>query len=477
MENSNIKNGVKHQTIAFLAVPFLPQGHLTAILNFTYLLTNYGFPVHVAAPGQHNRQAKLRLQVSDPNDFCGKIQFHDLQLPNFSSPPPNPNHDPSVQFPDHLQPLFDIIPKLRQPVFELVAELAQKYTKLIIIHDYFMAFVVQDAKTIPNVELYNFIAPSAFTTFFHYWETMPGNNPLVLGSQVIDPSIVPTNDGCFTPEFVEFLAKQEKLLGSESGFLINTSRVIEGTYVDLLESLSVKTYAVGPFHPIPEPEKDQLPNKERNICLQWLDKQKTESSVILVAFGSATTLHEKQIEELAIGLERSGQKFIWALRSADKGNEETEGGVTNLSALLPEGYEEMIKDKGIVVREWVPQLEILAHPSIGGFLSHCGWLSCLESMSMGVPIATWPIHSDHPKNATFVTEVLKIGVVVRDWAKRSEIVKSITIENAIRKLMDSEEGLEIRKNVQRVCVDVRRAMAEGGASRLEMDSFVARVTK
>lgn len=90
-------------------------------------------------------------------------------------------------------------------------------------------------------------------------------------------------------------------------------------------------------------------------------------------------------------------------RDADRGNFFA-GDVK--SAGLPEGYEERIKDVGLVVRDWAPQLEILAHPSTGGFMTHCGWNSCLESITMGVPIAAWLMHSDQPKNAYLVTEIL-----------------------------------------------------------------------
>ena len=72
--------------------------------------------------------------------------------------------------------------------------------------------------------------------------------------------------------------------------------------------------------------------------------------------------------------------------------------------------EERTKGKGMVVREWVPQVKILGHPSTGGFMSHCGWNSCVESISMGVPIAAWPMHADQPFNAVLITKVLKVGV-------------------------------------------------------------------
>lgn len=131
----------------------------------------------------------------------------------------------------------------------------------------------------------------------------------------------------------------------------------------------------------------------------------------------------------------------------------------------------------MVVRDWAPQPQILAHASTGGFMSHCGWNSCLESITMGVPIAAWPMHSDQPMNTALVTDILKISVVVREWKQRSEIVKASTIENVLKRLMASSEGDEIRKRAEELSATVRRAAQPGGASRLELDSFIAHITR
>ena len=112
-------------------------------------------------------------------------------------------------------------------------------------------------------------------------------------------------------------------------------------------------------------------------------------------------------------MEKSKQKFIWVVRDADKGDVFIEDGVR--TSELPKGFEERVKGTGLVVRDWAPQLEILSHSSTGGFMSHCGWNSCMESMTMGVPIVAWPMHSDQPRNRVLVTEVLRVGVVVKDW--------------------------------------------------------------
>ncbi|KAM3237666.1 hypothetical protein T459_12825 [Capsicum annuum] len=96
---------------------------------------------------------------------------------------------------------------------------------------------------------------------------------------------------------------------------------------------------------------------------------------------------------------------------------------------------------------------------------------------MGVPIAAWPMHADQPKNGFLVTEILKIGLTVREWENREEIVSASTIENVVRKLMASEEGDAIRKRAQELGEVVRHSTEKGGASQIELDSFIAHITR
>ena len=138
-------------------------------------------------------------------------------------------------------------------------------------------------------------------------------------------------------------------------------------------------------------------------------------------------MEDEQIRELAIGLEQSGDKFIWVLRDAGKANVFNEVEVRRPK--LPLGFDERVKGEGVgmVVREW---LEILGRdfgaPVEGRVHEPLGvelmlWNSCLESMSLGVPLAAWPT-GDQPMNAALVTKVLKAGIVAREWARREELV-------------------------------------------------------
>ncbi|XP_021724165.1 zeatin O-glucosyltransferase-like [Chenopodium quinoa] len=459
--------------IVVVMVPLPMQGHLNQLLHLSHLVTSFGIPVHFAGSATHNRQAKQRLHGWD-HDSLTKIHFHDFQLPPYTSHPAPSKPGHSIPYPTHLYPLFEAAAQhLREPVSQLVHQLSTMFRRVIVVHDIVMSSVVQDVISIPNAELYCLIPISAFTLFFNFWEKL-AEKPFQLDSTDI-PEYLPSNEGCTPPEIARFSTNQIKLLRPETGWIYNTSRPVEGKYVELFEKLSPnaerKHFVLGPFNPV---EFNSRSGEQRHQCLEWLDDQE-QNSVIYVSFGSSTSLSYEQIRELAIGLERSGQKFVWVIRNSDSVDVFAEG--EKRRPQLPEGYEERVKNRGIVVADWAPQLEILAHPSTGGFMSHCGWNSCIESISMGVPIAAWPMHSDQPRNTVLVTDVLKIGTPVRDWAHCDQLVMSSTIENAVSTLMATEEGQQMRKRATDLGHAVRGSLAKGGAAHSEMCSFIAHITR
>ncbi|GFP90957.1 zeatin o-xylosyltransferase [Phtheirospermum japonicum] len=110
-------------------------------------------------------------------------------------------------------------------------------------------------------------------------------------------------------------------------------------------------------------------------------------------------------------------------------------------------------------------------------MSHCGWNSCFESLITGVPMLAWPMHSDQPLNAVFMTDVLKTGLVVRKWADREKLVKASVIKDVIERLMGSEEGDKVRNRAAELSAAVGKATEEGGELSREMESFIAHISR
>ncbi|GLT26587.1 hypothetical protein SLA2020_016430 [Shorea laevis] len=452
--------------VIVVAVPFPAQSHLNQMLQLSCLLSScYNLPVHYVGSSIHIRQAKRRC--STPL-LLTRIQFRDLPIPPFPSPFPIRGAD--TYFPAHLQPSFDSSLNLREPFAALIDTLSSQAKKVVVIHDSLMAFAVQDAISFPNVELYVFNLQSAFTSFSILWER---TQEIPVPKHF--PENLPSMEGCLTNEVLNLVNINYEFMKLRSGDLLNTCRVIEGEYIDHLTQNELKTrWVVGPLsHHLGGRIEEQSNSCRENICLNWLDKQPPKS-VIYISFGTTSSFVKEQIKELAVGIEESKIRFIWVLRYADRGDVFAE---EDQSPELPEGFEERTEGEGMVVRGWVPQAEILKHPSTGGFLSHCGWASCLESISAGVPIAAWPMHSDQPRNAALVTQVLKVGLTVRDWSRREELIAASVIKEALRTLMASEEGEMMRKRAEELGRAVRQATEEGGISRKELESFISHITR
>ncbi|KAL9690230.1 hypothetical protein QQ045_010627 [Rhodiola kirilowii] len=149
---------------------------------------------------------------------------------------------------------------------------------------------------------------------------------------------------------------------------------------------------------------------ERTRILSWLDEQKNES-VVFLCFGRQGCFKAEQVKEMALGLELSGVKILWALKkqvTPGPGGSESD----DLNNILPEGFLMRIGAQGIICG-WAPQLEILAHPAVGGFVTHCGMQSILESSWFGVPTASWPLYAEQQMNALLLANDLKLSVEIK----------------------------------------------------------------
>ncbi|XP_006350268.1 zeatin O-glucosyltransferase-like [Solanum tuberosum] len=447
--------------VVIVMVPFLAQGHLNQLLQLSCLISSlYHLPVYYVGSVTLNRQARLRANALNPSDIA-KIHFHDIPIPEFSSPPPVLR-----KFPLHHKPLWDASLLQRDPIASFLRDISSKSRRVIVVHDLLMSYSVQDVSSLPNVESIIFNCISAFNSYCSSF--LFSGMSVQLGEELLKK--LPPLEGTLPDEFNSFIALQRLYMDIRSGDIHNTSNLIEGEFLDLLAQVDSKQqWVIGPILPT---KLNHISNRN-NICLEWLNKQ-SPRSVLYISFGTSTTFSDREVMELAMGLEQSKQKFIWMLREADRGDIFI-GEARKFE--LPEGFEERVKGVGLVLREWAPQPEILAHSSTGGFMSHCGWNSFLESITMGVPIAAWPMHGDQPNNGFLVTEMLKIGLIVREWDKHEELVSASTIENVVRKLMASEEGDAIRKRAEELGEAIRRSTEKGGSSRIELDSFIAHITR
>ncbi|KAI0515668.1 hypothetical protein KFK09_008334 [Dendrobium nobile] len=271
-------------------------------------------------------------------------------------------------------------------------------------------------------------------------------------------------------EIIMKTASEAKDVQSKSyGTLMNSFNELESEYVDLYCKMKGRAWNVGPV---------SLCNKEvinKSIrggeyatsvseCLKWLDKRSV-GTVVYICFGSGSFFSVEQLREIALGLEESMHSFVWVVRN--KGND-----------WIPKGYEERIKDVGMVIKGWAPQLAILNHEAVGGFVTHCGWNSSLEGISVGLPMVTWPLYADQFYNEKFLVDILKVGVMVGSKlytsnAKLRPIVEASAVTAAIRRLMgDGIEAEKRRRRAKELGEMAKRAVDKGGSSYEEIGNLM-----
>ncbi|KAM3323618.1 anthocyanidin 3-O-glucosyltransferase 2 [Capsicum chacoense] len=255
-----------------------------------------------------------------------------------------------------------------------------------------------------------------------------------------------------------------------------TKGIIVNTFAELepfsLQSHSLpQIYPVGPVVNFNEGSHGRNSQPETESIIKWLDAQ-VESSVVFLCFGSMGRFDAEQIKEIAVAIECSGHKFLWSLRRpSPKGATEMPSNYEDFEELLPQGFIERTNGIGKVIG-WAPQVAILSHPAVGGFVSHCGWNSTLESLYFGVPIATWPLFADQQMNAYVLVKEWGLAVEIRmDYfmdiegtCEHVDIVGAKEIECGIRKLMAEGEKNEIRKKAKEMKEKSNAAMEEGGSS-------------
>eukprot|EP00250_Pteridium_aquilinum_P020695 c24911_g10_i1 orf=844-1776(+) len=266
---------------------------------------------------------------------------------------------------------------------------------------------------------------------------IPGLHPM-------HPSELPfeTVHGQVGLTWVENLVRTRfKELHKAVGVLGNSFNELEP---NVCKALGPKFYAIGPLTPFPSNRQDfkngnSKSYKNRSLsaslwaedeCIDWLDKQPPRS-VVYVSFGSLTTFSMAQIQDLAKGLASSKQRFLWVIRKNT-----VVGNVGNVVEALPKGFLEEVNERGKVIN-WAPQTLVLAHPSVGGFFSHCGWNSCMEALSFGVPILGWPSMMDQITNCWLICNQWKVGLKVE--TNQENIVGDLEVERCVKMLMEGEE--------------------------------------
>ncbi|ESQ45460.1 hypothetical protein EUTSA_v10010324mg [Eutrema salsugineum] len=463
---------------AMLASPGM--GHVIPVIELGKRLAgSHGFHVTIFVLEADAASAQSQF-LNSPG--CDATLVNVIGLP---SPDISGLVDPSVNF--AIKILFmmrQTIPTLRSKI----SEMQHKPTALIV--DLFGLDALRLGREF-NMLTYIFIASNArFLSVVMYFPTLekdveeehiikkkplaiPGCEP-VRFEDTIETFLDPTDQ--IYREFVPF----GLVFPTADGIIVNTWDDMEPkTLKSLQDPKLLGRIARVPVYPIGPLSRPVDPSKTNHPVLDWLNKQPNES-VLYISFGSGGSLSAKQLTELAWGLELSQQRFVWVVRPPVDGSADSAYFSVNSGKIqdgtpdyLPEGFVSRTHERGLVVSSWAPQAEILAHQAVGGFLTHCGWNSVLESVVSGVPMIAWPLFAEQKMNATLLIEELGIAVRCGKLPSSEEVISRVEIDATVRKIMVEEEGCEMRERVKKLRDTAETSLSCDGGSGHESLSRVA----
>uniref|UniRef100_A0A5B7AW53 Putative UDP-glycosyltransferase 76C4 n=1 Tax=Davidia involucrata TaxID=16924 RepID=A0A5B7AW53_DAVIN len=259
-------------------------------------------------------------------------------------------------------------------------------------------------------------------------------------------------------DLYQLLERMMKETKASSGLIWNSFGEVEQPALSTLgQDFPIPIFPIGPFHKyLPASSSSLLAQDQSSIS--WLDKQ-APKSVIYVSFGSIAAMDETEFKEMAWGLANSMQPFLWVVRP---------GLIRGMEWLepLPNGFLEAVSGRGHIVK-WAPQQQVLAHPATGGFWTHGGWNSTLESICEGVPMICYPCFGDQMVNARYVSHVWRVGLQLENGMGREEV------ERGIRRLMVEKEGEEMRERIMCLKEKTNLCFKQGGSSYQSLESLIS----
>ncbi|KAK4479730.1 hypothetical protein RD792_015262 [Penstemon davidsonii] len=438
-----------------IVLPYPSQGHINPLLQFAKRLASKGIKATLATTHytvKSIQAANVAVEpISDGFDHGGfaQAQNEDTYLESFKE--------------NGSKTLSQLIQKYQTSVSPITC----------IIYDSFFPWALDVAKQ------HGILGASFFTNsatvcaiFSHIHDgtlTLPvnvRNEPLWL------PGLPPFNS-CDLPGFIKAPESYPAYLAmklSQFSNLENADFVFDNSF-EKLEGQEARSVAetwpaklIGPM--VPSAYMDSRIEGDKgygaslwkplsNQCASWL-KTKPNKSVIYISFGSMVSLTSKQMEEMAYALMSSNSYFLWVVRETEQQK-------------LPSQFIEATKNKRLIVT-WCNQLEMLAHPAIGCFVTHCGWNSTLEGLSLGVPMVAIPQFSDQMTDAKFIEEIWGVGVRAKEdefgIARREEVLF------CLREVMEGARSGDMRSNARKWREMAKDAINEGGSSDKCIDEFV-----
>nr|QHG10985.1 UGT99C8 [Avena strigosa] len=458
----------------FVLIPLIGQGHTIPMVDLAYLLVERGARVSLVTTPVN----AARLQgVADR----ARRAMQPLEIVELPFPPADDGLSPGSANVDNFLRLFLDLYRLAGPLEAYLRALPRRPS--CIISDSCNPWTAGVARSVGVPRLFFHVA----SCFYSLCKLKAATHGLLLHDGNKDDAYVEVpgmpvrvevtkdswSSSYTTPEWEAFVEDARDGMRTADGAVLNTFLGLEGQFVKCFEAaLGKPVWALGPFFLNNRDEdavatrgdKDKPSAVDQDAVTAWLDAM-DESAVTYVSFGSLVRMPPEQLYEVGHGLVDSGKPFVWVVKESETASPEAREWLQALEARTA--------GRGLVVRGWVSQLAILSHRAIGGFVTHCGWNSLLESVAHGVPVVTWPHFGDQFLNEQLVVEVLGVGVPVRGAAGPVVPVVREHIERAVSELMG---GGAVAQERRRKCKEfgerAHTAVAKGGSSHENLTQLV-----
>jgi UDP-glucosyltransferase 73C len=467
----------------FVIVPLVAQGHTIPMVDLALLLAERGARASLVTTPLNG--ARLRGVAEQAARAKLLLEIVELPFPtDVDDLPPGIENMDQVTDNGHFVPLFDALQKLAGPLEAYLR--AQAPRPSCIVSDWCNPWAAGAARSLGIRRLF-FHGPPCFYSLCDLNATDHGLRELAAGAAAADVDdggqerfVVPgmpvhvevtkaTAPGFFnSPGWEALRGECVEAMRAADGAVVNTFVGLEGQFVSCYEAaLGKPVWTLGPLC-LRNRDADAMSSwgadggQQHSAVAAWLDSKET-GSVVFVSFGSLAQKLPKQMFEVGHGLEDSGRPFLWVVKQAEASPPEVREWLGALEARAA--------GRGLVVRGWAPQLAILSHRAVGGFVTHCGWNSLLESVAHGIPVVTWSHFADQFLNERLAVDVLGVGVPIGVTAPvmvfddESVVVARGDVARAVSALMgQGEETGERRRRAREYGEKAHGAMEKGGSS-------------
>ncbi|KAL8516759.1 hypothetical protein ACS0TY_015138 [Phlomoides rotata] len=470
----------------FVLIPLLAQGHMIPMIDMAKLLAEHGVVTSLVTT-PHNK-ARFEKPINRARAAGLQIQLIEIPFPceEVGLPTGCENLD-SVPSRDLIRNFYSALDKLERPLEQYLQD--HDPPPSCIISDKCLSWTSKLATrfNVPRLVFHGmgcFSLLSAHNVKLHrpHLRVESDSDPFPIPGLPVAVEITRAQlPGSFValPDLDDIRNQMQEAESNAYGVVVNTFSELEGGCVESYEkAINKKVWCIGPVSLSNREVRDKF--ERGNIasidevkCLEWLDSKKPKS-VLYACLGSQCRLVPAQLIQLGLGLEESGHPFIWVVKTGERFQELEKW-------LSDERFEERIRGRGLLIKGWAPQVLILSHPAIGGFLTHCGWNSTIEGVCAGVPMVTWPMFAEQFLNEKLVMEILRIGVRVGvelpvRWGEEERVgvvVLKERVVKAVEVLMNGgEEGEKRRSRAEELRMIAMSKMEIGGSAHVNISLLI-----